>query len=218
MQESLLNTVSKLQKEQREQKVNVEDLETILDSGIEEVVSLCKKACLKPKTDSLGNTYFTKSDVDVLKKMKELYSQSQALQENQQNEQIIQNSTIEKAQDDQNNLVNPNKKLNFLQKAKSRAKSETLLALSQGHPISMLANKMQVMEERLLNRMSDMLSEKMDGFDEIIVELIRAKTENENLRQQVNNLNKQVFILKNEIASYSPLPFGFYMKKDVDTL
>lgn len=217
MQDSLLNTVSKLQKEQKEQKINVEDLESILNTEIDEVVSLCKKACLKPKTDSMGNAYFTKSDVDVLKKMKELYKQSQSIQENQ-GEQIVQNSTIEKAQGEDINLTDPNKKVNFLQKAKTRAKSEALLSMSQGHPLSVLANKMEVMEERLLTKMSDMLSEKMDGFDEIIVELIRAKTENENLRQQVNNLNKQVFILKNEIASYSPLPFGFYMKKDADTL
>ena len=66
--------------------------------------------------------------------------------------------------------------------------------------------------------MSEILSEKMDGFDEIIVELIRAKTENENLRQQVNTLNKQVFILKGELASFNPLPFGLYTKKETDEL
>ena len=69
MQESLYNTVSKLQ---AEQKINVEELEVILSSDIEEVVALCKKACLKPKTDTMGNAYFTKRDVDMLKKMKEL--------------------------------------------------------------------------------------------------------------------------------------------------
>ena len=59
MQESLFNTVQKLQ---NEDKINVEELETFLNSDIEEVVSLCKKACLKPKTDSMGNAYFTKKD------------------------------------------------------------------------------------------------------------------------------------------------------------
>ena len=69
MQESLFNTVQKLQ---NEDKINVEELETFLNSDIEEVVSLCKKACLKPKTDSMGNAYFTKKDASILKKMKEL--------------------------------------------------------------------------------------------------------------------------------------------------
>ena len=49
MQESLLNTVKKMQ---AEEKVNVEELEVLLQSDIEEVVKLCKSACLKPKTDN----------------------------------------------------------------------------------------------------------------------------------------------------------------------
>ena len=69
MQESLFNTVQKLQ---TEQKVNVEELEILLDSDIEEVVTLCKKACLKPKTDKAGDAYFTKDDVDILKKNKRI--------------------------------------------------------------------------------------------------------------------------------------------------
>ena len=48
MQESLLNTVKKMQ---TEQKVNIEELEIILNSDIEQVVALCKRACLKPKTE-----------------------------------------------------------------------------------------------------------------------------------------------------------------------
>ena len=213
MQESLLNTVSKLQKEP---KINVEELEVILNSDIEEVVSLCKKACVKPKTDSMGNAYFTKTDVDMLKKMKELYSQSQEIQK--ETEEKVANTIIESAQGDSLNLSNPNKKVNFLEKAKNRAKGNVVAAMASVHPATQLASKLEAFENNLVNRMSQILSEKMDGFDEIIVELIRAKTENENLRQQVNSLNKQVFILKNELASFNALPFGFYTKKDVDSL
>ncbi len=209
MQESLFNTVQKLQ---TEQKVNVEELEVLLDSDIEEVVSLCKKACLKPKTDDMGNAYFTKKDVDILKKFKELYSQAQDIQ----NKEQVSKSVIEEANNDSN--LNLNKKINFLQKAKSRIKNDTTFALSSNHPMFQISEKLNTMEHNLINKMSEILSEKMDGFDEIIVELIRAKTENENLRQQVNTLNKQVFILKKELASYSPLPFGFYAKKNTDDI
>ena len=201
MQESLYNTVSKLQ---TEQKINVEELEVILNSDIEEVVTLCKKACLKPKTDNMGNAYFTKKDVDMLKKMKELYSQSKAVQEKE-------NIKLEK----EANIDDVNKKIKFLEKAKTRMKTESIVA-SNAHPVFQIATKLENLENNLIAKMSDILSEKMDGFDEIIVELIRSKTENENLRQQVNSLNKQVFILKNELASFSALPFGLYTKKDTD--
>ena len=214
MQESLLNTVKKMQEEQ---KINVEELEIILNSDIEEVVTLCKKACLKPKTDSMGNAYFTKNDVDMLKKMKELYVQAQKYEENKT--ETVSKTVIESAKGENVNLNNPNKKINFLEKAKSRVKPESMLAsVNMAHPVVQLNNKLEAMENNLVNRMSEILSEKMDGFDEIIVELIRAKTENENLRQQVNSLNKQVFILKNELASFNALPFGFYTKKDTDSL
>lgn len=210
VQESLLNTVKKLQ---NEPKINVEELEVLLNSDIKEVVSLCKKACVKPKTDSMGNAYFTKNDVDMLKKMKELYSQSQ----NIQNEKTA-SVAIEPAVQENVPLDNPNKKINFLEKAKIRTKTDSITTLAKAHPATQLAQKLESLENNLITKMSEMLSEKMDGFDEIIVELIRAKTENENLRQQVNSLNKQVYILKGELASFNPVAFGFYTKKESDSL
>jgi hypothetical protein len=213
VQESLLNTVSKLQKET---KINVEELEVILNSDIEEVVTLCKKASVKPKTDSMGNAYFTKSDVDMLRKMKQLYSQSQTIQN--EAEEKASSVIIEPAQGETLALNNPNKKINFLEKAKNRVKNDLVGVMANAHPAAQLALKLETFENNLVNRMTEILSEKMDGFDEIIVELIRAKTENENLRQQVNSLNKQVFILKNELASFNALPFGLYTKKDIDSL
>ena len=100
-------------------------------------------------------------------------------------------------------------------KAKNRVKSEASLALNASmHPSIALNSRLENLEKNLINKMSELLSEKMDGFDEIIVELIRAKTENENLRSQVNSLNKQVFILKGELACFVPMPFGLYAKKN----
>ena len=211
MQESLLNTVTKMQ---NEAKIHVEELEVLLNSDIEEVVTLCKKACVKPKTDNMGNAYFSKQDVDVLRKMKELYSQSQSVQK----QNAATNSIIETANGESLSLNNPNGKISFLEKAKTRTKADTALALAQAHPVNQLAKKLDNIENNLITKMSEMLSEKMDGFDEIIVELIRAKTENENLRQQVNGLNKQVYILKNELASFKTLGFGLYTKKETEQL
>lgn len=208
MQESLLNTVKKLQAQHNQQKINVADLEDILDSDLDEVVSLCKKACLKPKTDEIGNAYFTGSDVDVLKKMKKLYEQAQALQKS---EKIVQESAIENSED----LTSAQNKINFLTKAKTRARGQISAIETAQNNFNISLSRL---ENNLINKIGDMLSEKMDGFDEIIVELIRAKTENENLRNQVNDLNKQVFVLKKELASFAPLPFGFYTKKESEEL
>ena len=207
MQESLYDTVTKFQKER---KINVDELEELLDSDIEEVVSLCKKACLKPKTDDMGNAYFTGVDVDVLRKMKELYSQARNTQKQLETEANIK---LE-AQKQEEDLVSPNQKVNFLTRAKSRIKSLPAFE-SAGYGIQ---NSLEKLENNLIEKFAEILSEKMDGFDEIIVELIRSKTENENLRAQVNDLNKQVFNLKKELALYTPLPFGFYTRKESEEL
>ena len=208
MQESLFNTVKKLQ---NEEKINVEELEYVLKCDIEEVVKLCKKACLKPKTDSNGNAYFTSEDVSVLKKMKELFSKSNAIQNQAKAPQIEQNQ------------VNLNQKVNFLTKARNRIKSKEMVQPLNAvnniqHPTNIVQSSLAQFEQNIVSKMSELLSEKMDGFDEIIVELIRSKTENENLRHQVNSLNKQVFILKNELASFEPMAFGLFKrteKKDI---
>ncbi len=71
-------------------------------------------------------------------------------------------------------------------------------------------------ENNIVEKITNVLSEKMDGFDEIVIELIRAKTENETLRQRVNELNKENFMLKNEVLSYKPLALGLYLKKDTE--
>ena len=204
MQESLFNTVQKLE---TEQKVNVEELEILLDSDIEEVVTLCKKACLKPKTDKIGDAYFTKDDVDVLRKVKELYSNSKKIQASiPAKEESVAGEEIA--------LDSPENKISFLTKAKNRLKNESNFPIMANSTSLQIKSAIDNLENNLVKKMSELLSEKMDGFDEIIVELIRSKTENENLRQQVNTLNKQLYIMKIELASYNPVALGFYVKKD----
>ncbi len=210
MQESLLNTEANIQ----EQKVNIAELEIILDSNIEEVVSLCKKACLKPKTDKAGKAYFTGEDVNVLKKMKMLYKQSQNIQQDSIKENV--ENTLETTKGKDISLDNPDIKVNFLTKAKNRLKESSLPSNLSGYPAYQIKTAMDKLENNLISKMSDILSEKMDGFDEIIVELIRSKTENETLRQQVNSLNKQLYILKKELSAYSPVALNIYYKKELD--
>ena len=76
--------------------------------------------------------------------------------------------------------------------------------------------RIDAVENNVINKITDVLSEKLDGLDEVIVELIKAKTENETLRQKVNELNKENFALKTENSSFKPVGLGFYVKKPTD--
>ena len=59
------------------------------------------------------------------------------------------------------------------------------------------------------------IDEKLEGMDDVVVELIRCKTDNETLKQKIVDLNKEVYQLKNELNSYKPVALGFYKKKEV---
>ena len=77
-----------------------------------------------------------------------------------------------------------------------------------------ILNSLKEMENKLSNRIAKVIDEKLEGMDEVVVELIRCKTDNETLRQKIIDLNKEIYQLKNELHSYKPVRLGFYKKKE----
>lgn len=74
---------------------------------------------------------------------------------------------------------------------------------------------LQDLENKLSDRIAKVIDEKLEGMDDVVVELIRCKTDNETLKQKIVDLNKEVYQLKNELNSYKPVGLGFYKKKEV---
>ena len=62
--------------------------------------------------------------------------------------------------------------------------------------------------------MTKLIDEKLEGMDDVVLELVRCKTENENLKNKVNELNKENFKLKSALNSFKPLVAGFYIRKE----
>ena len=206
-----------------EEMISVTRVQQILDSNVVEVQNLCRKASLRPRKDELGNVYFSKSDVDVLKKVKELYEHTKLIQEmkKKQDSTPVVPTVAPSASNSQN----------LLARAKARLRSEVVAPSAQREKTQFMSTPqytdvitskfydgLSKLEKNIMTSMSDLLSEKMDGLDEVILELIRSKTENETLRQRLNDLNKENFALKNEAASYKPVALGFYVKKGSDGL
>lgn len=194
---------------QMEEIISAGQLLRILNSNPKEVSTLCQKACLKPKKDGFGNIYFSKDDIDVLKKVKELYKHTKELQEEKKRavEEAVKKMAIE------------NKENNFLQRVKQKVQKHELDTVPATLPMEAkndMARSIEALENNIVDRISAVLNEKMDGLDEIVVELIRTKTENETLRQKLNELNKENFSLKSENSSYKSVGLGFYVKKNSD--
>ena len=198
-----------------EEIISVARVQQILNSNVAEVQNLCKKASLRPRKDELGNVYFSRSDVDVLKKVKELYEHTRLIQEMKKKDGAASQSAPAQ-----------NASQNLLARAKARLRNEVAVQSAPKQPqpvaqinynealVAKLQNSFATLEEKIMSRMNDLLSEKMDGLDEVILELIRSKTENETLRARLNDLNKENFTLKNEATNYKSIGLGFYVKRD----
>ena len=98
----------------------------------------------------------------------------------------------------------------------SSAKSTALAQADSQQVVGNLLSTLESMEKNITDSMSKIIDEKLDGMDEVVVELIRCKTENESLRQKLNELNKENYHLKNTAKSYKSVGLGFYIKKASD--
>ena len=80
--------------------------------------------------------------------------------------------------------------------------------------VNNLLDTLTKMETNITSSMTKIIDEKLEGMDDVVLELVRCKTENENLKNKVNELNKENFKLKNILNSFKPLMCGFYIKKE----
>ena len=81
-----------------------------------------------------------------------------------------------------------------------------------------LLETLNQMENNITSSMTKLIDEKLEGMDDVVLELVRCKTENENLKNKVNELNKENFKLKNILSSFKPLFAGFYIKKEEENI
>lgn len=77
-----------------------------------------------------------------------------------------------------------------------------------------ILSSIKSMEDNLSDKIARVIDEKLEGMDEVVVELIRCKTDNETLRQKIVDLNKEVYQLKNKLNCYKSVGLGLYVKKD----
>jgi len=80
--------------------------------------------------------------------------------------------------------------------------------------VNNLLDTLNQMETNITTSMTKLIDEKLEGMDDVVLELVRCKTENENLKNKVNELNKENFKLKNILNSFKPLIGVWFLKKE----
>lgn len=64
----------------------------------------------------------------------------------------------------------------------------------------------------MLKELAEMLDEKLAGIDEVVIELIRTKTELDTLKQKHKAMTAECESLRYELDAYKPVGMGFYRK------
>lgn len=119
--------------------------------------------------------------------------------------------------------------IDLLKKARElHAKGDSLMVISKkltkpNALTTRIANKSDVSviletisrtKDDITVNLTKVLEEKLDGMDEVVVELIKAKSENENLKQKLKILNEENEFFKRELNKYKPFLLGLYKKDD----
>lgn len=173
----------------RVQNFSVETVRNLLRLDNKGIAKLCAQVSLMPKKDRHGRTYFSRDDIEILRKVRNLHNRTQTVQSRVSNPIEVKHAP---------SLVTAPPK-------------PSVQKVSAG--VEKIVKKLDNLEDSISEKISKVIEEKLEGMDEVVVELVRCKTENETLRYKLNELNKENYNLKNELNSYKSLGMGFYVKK-----
>lgn len=171
----------------------------------QQIIDLCKNGIVQPQKTLDGKIYFTKDDFLVMEKLSKAH-QELGLIENAPEESI-------KLESDKENIKTTQFELK--QKIKLPKLSPTTNKENNIEPKTDKSNEnynIKEFENNIINKMETLLSKKLDGLDEVVVELIHTKTEINMLRSKLDEMEAKNYTLSNEVNSYKNIGFGLYIK------
>lgn len=161
------------------------EVRKLLEVDNKEIQRLCKEVSVFPKKDnSTGKIFFFKNDVEVLKKIKYLYQKTQNIEDR-------------KLSDQNTALTLPD----CITKP-----------VNTGSDINTFVDAVRNTKEDIVTRLTSVIEEKLEGIDDVVVELIKSKVENERLRMKMDQLTKENYKLIGEIDKFKPVALGLYKK------
>lgn len=78
--------------------------------------------------------------------------------------------------------------------------------------LAMIVEAVSHAKEGILKDLSRLLDDKLAGLDEVVVELIRCKSENDTLKEKLKAALDEKESLRHELSKFKPVQFGFYRK------
>lgn len=161
-------------------------LRQILQTDNEGIINLCKKASLPLRKNAKGLTFFTGDDVRILQNLAAASIKK------------VEKPVCEKPVPTMPVLpVNTDEAVNALKEIAGSVKNlETSFC------------------DKFAEVLDSKLEEKLGGLDEVIIDLVRSKTENDKLRSALNSKESEIYALKNQLSSYKKVWGNFCIKTD----
>lgn len=162
----------------------------LLNVDTTKIMALCNALNLRPyKDERTGQFSLRTKDFELLKK---------ALEAEKQNES--------------HSLVSQAGPLNYPTKGSYSSLPQRTGSMSRTD-LSIIVDTVSNVKEGILKDLSQLLDDKLTGLDEVVVELIRSKSENDALKEEVKRLEESKIYLQSELSKFKPAAFGFYRKE-----
>ncbi len=171
-----------------------------------------------------GATQYSKEDLELLKKAVEMQGrgetmstiQSYLLDETLSGSKPIDNKSIDTSESTAilgfNQMVSAINQSSGISNAVAKTGADKPTPIPSGERISVVVEAMTQAKEGILKDMARLLDDKLAGLDEVVVELIRCKSENDALKQRLKAMTDENSYLQSELSRFKPVQFGFYRK------
>lgn len=182
--------------------------------GLEEreLMSYVQNLGLSPrKDDKTGRVIFTHRDIEALKKALDLKKQGE------QPETLSRQANQGKAPPERPMGQKQEPETANLQKggymSAVSANNQALRANAANKDnITVMVEAVSQVKEGILKDLSRLLDDKLSGLDEVVVELIRCKSENDSLKKKLDEAVRTKESLEYELSRFKPVQFGFFRK------
>jgi hypothetical protein len=160
---------------------------------------------LSPRKDEkTGRMIFTHRDIELLKKANEMKKHGEDMG-------TIARQLGAKAPVGKASLPGEEQLPSYMTPAGSGQTMRSSTAVGKDN-ITVMVEAVSQVKEGILKDLSRLLDDKLSGLDEVVVELIRCKSENDSLKRKLDEAVRARESLEYELSRFKPVQFGFYKK------
>jgi DNA-binding transcriptional MerR regulator len=184
-----------------------------------ELMNYVQMLSLSPrKDDKTGRLIFTHRDIEAIKKAKDMkkHGDNPDTISRQLGHKAAAGTGISTA--GRQSIPSADKEPGFSGLSKTgyisgAAPSQTLRPSAAGKDnITAMVEAVSQVKEGILKDLSRLLDDKLSGLDEVVVELIRCKSENDSLKKKLDEAVRAKEAMDYELSRFKPVQFGFYRK------